>query len=350
MGQSIVVGALPGQTVVIRYLRLPDMPDSQLPAAVEEEAGKQIPYERSEVFLDSAPLDRVTEGDATTLKALLVAAKTEVIDRRVEVADAADVSYAILGVDSLALVDAAEACDFLRVGESVALVNLGSTTTSIHFVKDGISNFIRDVNWGARELIVAISKARRCEFADAERLLLQQAPSGQESEEPAVAGPEEDIRSIKPEQPEEPEPMGGSLLEPLDEELGDLADLSDLGDSSPSSPAPSQPPSADEKDLEDTLSMPLGRLVSEIRRSFDYYEQQLYEKPVERLILSGGAAQIPAVHNTLVHELGVEHIELANPLQSALIVGNEEATRPLTERPAQFLVAVGLAARGTMEL
>jgi len=278
---------------------------------------------------------------------LLVAAKTEVIDRRVEVAEAADVSFAVLGVDSLAMVDAAEACDLLRVGESVAMVNLGSTTTSIHFVKDGISNFIRDVNWGARELIVAVSKARRCEFIEAERLLLEE-PSREDALS-AVEPVEEMPDALQP--PPPPKPPGSSLLEPLDEELGDLVSLSDMGSPPPMKPVGiPQPMGMGEKDLRETVSMPLGRLVSEIRRSFDYYEQQLYEKPVERMILSGGAAQIPAVFETLVSELGVEHVELANPLRSALLIGSDEANRPLHERPAQFLVAVGLAARGSAQL
>ncbi|MDZ4859082.1 MAG: pilus assembly protein PilM, partial [Candidatus Hydrogenedentes bacterium] len=43
--QTLIVGALPGQTVVIRYPRLPDMADAQLSAAIEKEAGQNIPYE-----------------------------------------------------------------------------------------------------------------------------------------------------------------------------------------------------------------------------------------------------------------------------------------------------------------
>lgn len=72
------------------------------------------------------------------------------IESRVQIASEAEINYAVLGVDSLALADAAEGCDFLRVGESVALINLGASNTSIHFIKDGKSNFIRDVNWARK--------------------------------------------------------------------------------------------------------------------------------------------------------------------------------------------------------
>jgi type IV pilus assembly protein PilM len=340
LSQCIVVGALPGQTVVIRYPRFNDVADQDLDAAVQREAGQNVPFDLGDVFLDWTLLDKATEGEKTVSTVLLVAAKHEVIESRVMVADEAEVKYNVLGVDSLALADAAEGCDFLRVGESVALVNLGATTTSIHFVKDGISNFIRDVNWGARELIQAIAKGRRCEIVEAERLLVNSAAETDEQPE------------APPDQPAEaaPAPGGGAgLLEPLDDELGDLGDLgSDLGGGDlggASAPAAE----AVDKGLGDLLAMPLSRLVAEIRRSFDFYEQQLYEKPVDRLILSGGVAHVPLVGQTLSDDLGLE-AEVADPANSALMMGSPGAVGKLTDQPAQFMVAVGLAARGIREL
>lgn len=330
--QSMVVGALPGQNVVIRYPMLPDMPEGQLAEAIQSEAGQNIPYELSEVFLDWSLLDKTTnEKNETVLRVILVAAKHEVIDSRVQIADLAEVRYSVLGVDSLALADAAESCDFLRVGESVALVNMGASSTSIHFIKDGLSNFIRDVSWGARELIQAIAKGRHCEFMEAERLLLHGEGS---------APPEETVVDMPP--AEEKGGLGSSLLDPLEDEFGDVS----------GPPAPSRPPqgAGAEKDLHDLLSTPLSRLVTEIRRSFDFYEQQLYERPVDRLILSGGVAQLPSLPDTLAAELGVDQVEVANPVASALLWGDARSVEPLRDRPAQFMVAIGLAARGAGEL
>jgi len=340
--QNHIVGALPGQTVVIRYPRLPQMPESDLAGAIEKEAGQNIPYELSEVFLDWALLDEVAEAGKTMMKVLLVAARYEVIESRVQIAQEAEIAYGALSVDSLALADAAESCDFLRVGESVALINLGATTTSIHFVKDGKSNFIRDVSWGSRELIQAIAKARRVELGEAEKILVQSgAPS------PVVPPPLPEFE----EEPEAPPPpkkdilgdLGGGLLDPLDEEL------SGLEEPGSAKVKPTAPKAAEEKSLGEVLAMPLARLVSEIRRSFDYYEQQLYEHPVDRLILSGGVAHLPLLRETLADELGVP-VELADPTHSALLMGPEHLVGKMLEQPAQFMVAVGLAARGMADL
>ena len=340
--QSVAVGALPGQTVVIRYPRLPEMPEDQIGAALEREAGQHIPYDLSEVFLDWALLDTVMEGNNKLLKILLVAAKHEVIDSRVQTAAAAEVQYSMLTVDSLALADAAEICDFLRVGETVALVNIGLSSSSIHFVKDGVSSFIRDVNWGGRELIQAIARARRVDYDQAENLLGSIAETEDEGET-VVEAEDEHLPEIRIEPPA-PGRGGSSLLDPFEDELGGATSAPKVEKSA------SPVEEGEEKDLREVLTGPFARLVSEIRRSFDYYEHELYENAIDRLILSGGVAHVGVLSEVLSEELGLKAVEVANPAESALILGDVRALEALMARPAQFMVAIGLAARGMAEL
>jgi type IV pilus assembly protein PilM len=342
VGQSYVVGALPGQTIVIRYPRFPDMPNDRLAEAVEREAGQNIPYDLSEVFLDWTLLDTITEGDAVQLKVLLVAAKYEVIDTRVQVAEAAGIHYHVLGVDSLALSDAAESCALLNPQETVAMINLGASSTSIHFAKDGASNFIRDVNWGARELINAVMKARRIDADQA----LQVLAHGDAAimPEPVVA-PEPEPRPEMPPEQDASSDLGGSLLDPFDDELGDLSGPA------PAAPAKETAPAASEQQsLEKILATPMSRLVNEVRRSFDFYEQQLYERPVDRILLSGGVAHLPFIQDALRDELGVEEVIVADPSQGAIVLGNDRSMQLLHDHAPAFMVAVGLAARGVMDL
>jgi len=358
---SAVVGGLQGQTVVIRYPRLPESAKERLAEAVQQEAGQNIPYDLDEVMLDWTLLDEIVEGDQKQLKILLVAAKHEIIDSRVQIMDEAEVQCAVLTVDSLALADAAVACDFLRVGETVAMVNIGQSSVSIHFIRDGISNFIRDVNWGARELIQAIAKEYRCDFQEAENRLHEMssqantgAPVNEKnvvSEEVTVYAEEEDTSSVvvSNENPfddpfGEPSVASGSLLDPLDDELGSHA-------------APTAPSSgssvfsdSDDKDPVEVLGASLHRLVNEIRRSFDYYEHQLYERPVDRLVLSGGVAHIPLIAEVISGELGIEGVEVANPAQSALFLGDPLGLGDFRVNASKYMVAVGLAARGMADL
>lgn len=372
---SQIVGALPGQTVVIRYPRYAEATRDQLDAIVNREAGQNIPYDLNEVSLDWTLLDEVEEGGQRQLKVLLVAAKHEIIDSRVQIMDASELEYSILGVDSLALSDAAEACDFLRVGETVALINIGLTSASIHFVKDGVSNFIRDVNWGARELVHAIAKELRCDYEEAEKKLqaflskepevTQAAPPLPGESPPPIENLDDSFGGVA-EAIETPDsltdfgddpfgesspaarpisaPGGSSLLDPLDDEFG-----GGIGDSITSA-TPMGMAEEIEPDMHEIVSLSLSRMVSEIRRSFDYYEHQLYERPVDRLIVSGGIAHSTLVCNVLLEELGVETVDVANPMSSALYTGDEFTMGKMAEQPAQFMVAVGLAARGMAAL
>ncbi len=334
--------------MVIRYPRLDESAKANLDEAVEQEAGQSIPYDLSEVSLDWTLLDEVDEGEAKQLKILLVAAKHEIIDSRVQILEVADLQSSILGVDSLALADAAEACDFLRVGETVALVNIGLTSASIHFVKDGISNFIRYVNWGAREMIQAIAKEHRCEYEEAEQILVdicsntEVTPPAVEEESAAdtVAEAASAVEALDDDPFGVPDALGtDSLLDPLGEDLGDVG--------ASQGALPGQGASRGPRDI---LSVPLQRMASEIRRSFDYYEHQLYERPVDRLVLSGGVAELPVISEILVEELGVESVEVANPAASALVLGDDVAMGPMLEHPSKFMVALGLAARGMADL
>ncbi len=347
VSQSLVVGALPGQAVVIRYKMFPEYEGAALEQAVQTEAAQNIPYEMSDVMLDWSMLDHVTEGDKSKMKVLMVAALYDNITNRVLIADAADIQYGALSVDSLALADAAEGCDFLRVGESVALINLGAANTSIHFMKDGISNFIRDVNWGARDCVQAIAKSRRCDLRQAQQALLEAGAELVAPEEPPPL-PFDEAPPIPEEGSESPglETMGGNPLDPLGEELDAMGGSEPLN---PISTASALSSTVEEKSIKELMSIPLQKLVGEIRRSFDYYEQQLYEHPVDRVIISGGIAQFPLIAETLTDELGIS-VEVANPLESALLLRSGSDAGVMNEQPAQFMVAVGLAARGASQL
>ena len=329
--QSMVVGALPGQSVVIRYPRINDTTTGDLDDAVEREASQSIPYDLSEVLLDWSLLAEEGEGESRQSKVLLVAAKHDVIDQRIQFADIADIEFSTLTVDSLAIADAAEACQLSNNNETVALIDIGSSSVGIHFTKNGVSNFIRDISWGGKELIQAIAKHNRMDYEEAERLLLSEADGLTRN-----SSDSDDVVEVSP--VEEPS-MG--------------LDSNDLGleTAMPQSDATSLMGGASEEEtLVDILSTPISRLVTEVRRSFDYYEHQLYEHPVDRIILCGGAANLPLIRETLSEELGIEQVTVADPSAGAVSMNKRVNMNRGSVRPTQYMVAVGLAARGLAEL
>lgn len=341
VSQSMIAAALPGQSVVIRYPRLRDVAVSELDAAIELEASQNIPYDLSEVLLDWTLLDKEVEGESTLQRVLLVAAKHDVIDQRIQFADIAGIEYTVLSVDSLALADAAEQCKFFNQNETVALVDLGATSASIHFTKNGESNFIRDISWGSKELIQSIAKANRMDFPGAEQHLIEEASSLTADKDDEIV----DVQVV--EEPAAPaSSRGAALLDPLDDDIG-------LETASPQAAESSMLAGGGGNNapgLKDTLSAPIARLVTEVRRSFDYYEHQLYEHPVDRIILSGGIAHVPLIAESLSEELGIDDVSVADPSAGAVTTSRRASLSRGSVQPAQFMVAVGLAARGLAEL
>lgn len=341
--QSLVVASLTGQTVVVRYIRLVDVSREQLAGAVEREAANNIPYDLNDVYMDWFVLDEYKEEGRRVTKILIVASMREVLDTRLQILQNAGVECGVVGVDSLAMADAGEACKVFAPSESVAMIDIGLSSSSIQFIKGGVSNFIRDVNWGARELITAITKAQRCSYEQAISMLENyQKPSGEGAAEETESAEEVPMAAVP-----SVGDRGFSPLDPLDEEgeeYGGHRSEGARGD------IPMAMEHRREMRLETAVAAPLSRFATELRRSFDYYEHQLYEHPVDRVLLCGGLAKFPLLSQALEEELGFGVIELVTLGRAALTIPNKRSVAPLLDHPAQFVVALGLAARGMADL
>jgi type IV pilus assembly protein PilM len=293
LAQSAVVVGLPGHSVVTRYLKLQQMPKEELQGAIEIEAGQSIPYDLSEVTMNSHILTEVSEDGHTLIKVLVVAARNDVIQSRLEILNQAGLAPHIMGVDSLALADACELADDFRPDETVAIINVGASSVNIHFCRDGISSFMREIGWGGKEIATAIQRSLRVEGDTARRI------------QEGVEDPQK-----------------------WEKEAGEQVTM------------------------ESIVRSPIQRLIGEIRRSFDYYEQQLYEKSVDRIVLSGGVAPYPPLKDSIRREMGIENVDVANPLKGKVEVSNaaESTVADVLLHPAQFVVAIGMAGRGAMAL
>lgn len=325
--KSILVAALPGEDTFIRYLRFPKMPMEELKGSIDLEADQNLPYDLNELSVDSVVLEEITERGETIMKVLLVAAKNEMIGQNLDLYRSVGLSPNILNVTTLAIADSVETNNGFKQDETVALINIGASSTNIHFCRDGISNFTRDISRGGRDLTGAIQKLLKVDFAEAEGMkvnygkdqfgkgpdsMLDKLEAGSSPEGvPDDAGPDEEANATT-------EPMG-------------------------------QMQSNDVSRIVNATRPAVSRLIGEIRRSIDYYEKQLYEKNVDRLILSGGTAMFPGLDQALADATGIP-VEIVNPVQALIVEEDSPEVQDLMQNRAQFNVAVGLAARGIEEL
>ena len=70
--KAVLAAALPGEDTFIRYLRFPKMPPDELRSSIELEADQNLPYDLSELSMDSIVLEEMTERGETIMKVLLV--------------------------------------------------------------------------------------------------------------------------------------------------------------------------------------------------------------------------------------------------------------------------------------
>lgn len=326
---AILGAALPGEDTFIRYLRFPKMPPEELKSSIELEADQNLPYDLGELSIDSVVLEEMTERGETITKVLLVAAKTEVIERTLNYFRTVGLSPSLLGVTTLAIADAYEANMGFREDETVALVNVGSSSTNMHFCRDGTSNFTRDISRAGRDLTLAIQKLLKVEFVEAEQMKLGYG-----------ARQFGDIADKPPEALEMDAPQDDALGADDSEEFGYESETTEpMGKEMPD----------DASRIVNATRPALSRLIGEIRRSIDYYEKQLYEKSVDKLVLSGGSALFPGLDQSLADAIGVP-VEIVNPVKSFIIEEGSPAVADLMQNRAQFNVAVGLAARGIAAL
>ncbi len=330
--QSLVVTALPGNTAVVRYPKITLKTNESLANAVEREAGQYIPFDLNEVYLSWDVIAQ--EANEPKVQVLLVAAKNEAINNKLRIFQSCDIQCSIFDIDSIAIFNALERCGLLKTEESTAIFDIGYSSSSIHFVRDMKSIFIRDLMWGSKDILDAIVKEKRCDYSQAEKELISSSkeietghPEAVEIVEPE---PEEVVEAIEAEETVSP-------LEPLDEELAF------------DQPTPETVTFAP-KSMREIMASPMNRMVSEVRRSFDFFEHQLYEKPVERIILCGGASSYPLIGETLVNELNVETVEVADLITSEVLLSHSKSLEIFKENTAKFTTAFGLSVRGLAEI
>lgn len=170
IGNSAV--AVGSSQVINKTITIPaGFSDSELEEQVEVEAAQFIPYPMEEVNMDFSVGDTVSDGEL--VEVLLVASRSENVDARVAVLEQAGLNASIMDVESFALENA-----FPLVGgqmtsgtqvHTVALINIGDTTTTMVVLRDGNGIYTREQMFGDGQLTEAIQQHYGLTFEQADQ-------------------------------------------------------------------------------------------------------------------------------------------------------------------------------------
>lgn len=242
---SRAIVSLPGRSAFTRRLRVPLVRGRQLKRIVQYEARQHIPFPLDQVNMDY----QVTEssgGDLAELEINLVAVRREIADAYTKSLKKCGIRADILEVTPLSIYNAYAATPHRDKEEVTAVVSIGATSTDIVIEQHGVMQFMRSAPVAGNSLTKLLAKNFDLSLEEAENLKKKPASEYSASE-------------------------GGISAEKLSAVL--------------------------EKGFE--------QIVTEIRRSFDFYVSQPDALPVTRVFLCGGTVHMEGVSEFLEDRLGV---------------------------------------------
>ena len=168
--ESNVAISIGGYSVIVKKIYVSNMSEEQLQESIQFEAEQYIPFDISDVNLDFQVLGE-NENNPNQMTVLLVAAKKEMINDYVNLAQLAGLNPCIIDVDAFALQNIYEA-NYDAAAQNVALIDIGSSKTSLNILKDGGSVFMRDVSLGCGQINQKIIDITACSSEEAEQIKL----------------------------------------------------------------------------------------------------------------------------------------------------------------------------------
>lgn len=301
-----VAASVSGNSVIVRYVKLPKMTRKELDLAIKVEAEPFIPFDINDIYLSYYILnENVQEEGQQKMEVVIVAAKKEAVSEKIDIITGAGLEPVIIDVDSFALENLYSHLPSAEKGKSVLLVNMGNKVTNLSIIHPGVvsmpdapvskgqdfkpcSRVVRDIFISGSSLDRALSKAlsvapeQAQEFKKAVRLLVNE---------------EEKFEAIKN--------YDRQLI------LSSRASLSVFKDMS-----------------------------SEISRSIDFYLSQGMDHSLARIYISGGLAAMPNLSAYLSGEFRIP-VEVLNPFSIATEIPKN---MPPDIMPS-MAVACGLALR-----
>ncbi len=284
-GKSAVT-AVAGQSTIVRPVRFPMMPESELAEVIQFEAERYIPFSIDDVNISHHVLGDVEEDGTEKQEVILVAAQKTLVNSLYKTVQDSGLTLEVVDVASFAVLRALADTEQVMDGQSVALIHIQGWTTDINILVSGVPRFSRSIPIGYSYFLDSILNSMGLE-EDAARQILDEI----------------DV-----------DPQGAASASPQVEQATEI------------------------------IRPALAELTAEVGRSLDFYLSQGTD-PIDRVIISGRGGNLKSLDRFLTSRLGLP-VEIANPF--AKIEVDEDQFDPdlLYPQAPTLATAIGLAIRG----
>lgn len=270
-----------GHSVIIKKIAMPVMTSAELAEQINWEAEQHIPFELADVQIDYQVVSRREEQGQ--MDVLLVAAKKEEIGDLTNLAIEAKLRPKVVDLDAFTV----QNCFEMAYGEpipdqTVVLLHVGASLTTLNILAQGTTAFTRDVVNGGNAITEEIQRQLGISQEEAEAYKCGSAQGIVPDEVPQI------IRDV------------------------------------------------------------VDNLAGEIQRSLDFYLATSGDREIHRVYISGGTANVQALHDEIAERCQVDVVPL-DPLLVAQPDPRSVDPVALQGRTAQAVVAYGLALRKERE-
>jgi type IV pilus assembly protein PilM len=153
--------AVAGSAVITKLIDMPaGLNDDSMETQITLEADQYIPYPLDEVAIDFE-VQGESEGNPEQVEVLLAACRRENVDLRVDALEMADLTTKIVDVEAYAI---ERSFDLIRPSldcdedSAIAIVDIGSTMTTLSVLVDGQTVYTREQLFGGRQLTEEIQR------------------------------------------------------------------------------------------------------------------------------------------------------------------------------------------------
>jgi len=277
-----------GQSVIIRKITVPMMTEAELEEQIQWEAEQHIPFDIKDVHVDYQVLRR--RAEASQMDLLLVAAKRDQIEEYAQLARNAKLKPMVCDIDAFTVQNLFEYSRTLPQDQTIALINVGASLSSLNIIANGVSAFTREIANGGNGITEEIQKQLNVPHDQAEAYKCGGSAS---ADDPSRAGmvPQQVVQVIEA--------------------------------------------------VSDTIA-------AEIQRSLDFFMATSGEGEIARIYVTGGSANLAALARAIERRARVS-VETWSPVEKLTIEAKEVDPQLLQTRAAQLSVALGLSLRKEKE-
>jgi type IV pilus assembly protein PilM len=163
--------AVAGAHVITKTIKMPaTMSETDLQTQIEMEADHYIPYPLDEVNMDYQVIG-ATEDNPEEMEVLMAACRKEIVDDYVAVIQAHGLTPAVVDIETYAMENAysliAQHMPGGGMEKTVAILDVGATTTNINVIHNNRSVYSRDHTFGGRQLTEEIQRRYGLSYEEA---------------------------------------------------------------------------------------------------------------------------------------------------------------------------------------